>query len=636
MQEAITAAAAKLAETPAEPGAMAPPVRDLTPHERYHVVDTIITLLDGLYAHLPQKRAMYGHDPVQRLRVLQQRVDSIDEADFHRTVAEILTDLRDAHTRYLGPQTYKRRVAVLPLLVESYDDPEGNSHFIATKIFAGDPEHKTALDGAGFQAGLEITHWNAVPIARAVELHAERETGGRPDARRARALDSLTIRPLRYALPPDEEWVIISFIREDGDLGEVRLEWRVPSLDDEPESADLDGSARRAYAGNPAAETARRARKLLFAPQQWLAAERRELASLQESLARHKETGEWITGQFQDNVAARVADTQAGRYGYLRLWSFDLRDDDGFIDEIVALVDELPRDGLIIDLRGNPGGLIWAAERMLQLFTPNTIEPTRFSLLATDLTRTMAAAPQGSVQLEPWQRSLDAAVTNGELYARELPLTPVALCNDRGQNYPGPVVAIVDANTYSAGDLFAAGFVDNRIGTLVSVGEATGAGGANVWFPEHLRRALLGTSYELKELPLGISYTVSFRRAVRIGDAAGMSIEDLGVSGHERRYLTKRDLTEKNADLLDFCGGLLDAEIVTDMDFDVVDDRLRVRSNALNRVDIFVDERPFASETVDRAAGHQEVTIDLRDNWRSIEIVGLVGDIVRQRRRVGP
>jgi hypothetical protein len=636
MQEAIFAVAAKLAEAPRELRAVAPVIRDLTPIERNQVIDTIIMLLDGLYAHLPQKRAMYGHDPVQRLRVLQQRVDDIDESDFHRSVAEILTDLRDAHTRYLGPRTGAGQIAVLPLLVETYDDANGDPHFIATKIFDGDPEHGAAIAEAGFDSDCEITHWNAVPIARAVELYAERETGGRPDARRARALESLTIRPLRYALPPDEEWVIISFVRKDRSRGEVRLEWRYPSIEDVPVSADLDGSARRVYAGNPAAESARRAKKLLFAPEQWFASDRDRLISLQDSCAQHKEEGEWFTGEFQDNVAARVVETSAGRFGHMRLWSFDLRDDDGFIAEIVAMLDELPRNGLIIDLRGNPGGLIWAAERMLQLFTPTTIEPTRFSILATDLTRTMAAAPQGATQLAPWQRSLNAAVTNGEIYARELPLTPVSLCNDLGQYYPGPVVAIVDANTYSAGDLFAAGFVDNRVGTLVSVGDATGAGGANVWFPEHIRRALAGTGYDVPDLPQSISYTFSFRRAVRIGDAAGMSIEDLGVSGHERRSLTRRDLTDGNKDLLDYCGRLLASEIVTDMDYEITGDELVVRTKGLDRVDLLVNNHPLHSEAVDRAAGFQKLTRTLPENWRSIEIAGLVGDTVRQRRRIGP
>ena len=66
----------------------------------------------------------------------------------------------------------------------------------------------------------------------------------------------------------------------------------------------------------------------------------------------------------------------------------------------------LPRDrgpGLIIDLRGNPGGLIWAAERLLQLFTPRSVTPTRFSMVATDLTRAMTDAPQNRRSLSPWR-----------------------------------------------------------------------------------------------------------------------------------------------------------------------------------------------------------------------------------------
>ena len=52
----------------------------------------------------------------------------------------------------------------------------------------------------------------------------------------------------------------------------------------------------------------------------------------------------------------------------------------------------LPDRGLIIDLRDNPGGFIWAAERMLQLFTPSQVTPTKFALRATPLTTEMAAA----------------------------------------------------------------------------------------------------------------------------------------------------------------------------------------------------------------------------------------------------
>jgi hypothetical protein len=76
--------------------------------------------------------------------------------------------------------------------------------------------------------------------------------------------------------------------------------------------------------------------------------------------------------------------------------------------------------------------------------------------------------------------SLQDSVSTGELYAQPLPLTDPAWCNDTGRSYPGRAVAVVDANTYSSGNLFAAGWVDHSIEPLVTVGQATGAGGANV------------------------------------------------------------------------------------------------------------------------------------------------------------
>src|SRR5690606_665433 len=52
-------------------------------------------------------------------------------------------------------------------------------------------------------------------------------------------------------------------------------------------------------------------------------------------------------------------------YGYLRIFTFNVPDADVFIDEFVRLVRLLPDRGLIIDIRGNGGGLITAAEGLL-------------------------------------------------------------------------------------------------------------------------------------------------------------------------------------------------------------------------------------------------------------------------------
>ena len=72
----------------------------------------------------------------------------------------------------------------------------------------------------------------------------------------------------------------------------------------------------------------------------------------------------------------------------------------------------------------------------------------------------------------------------------------------------------MNANTYSSGDLFTAGFMDNRIGLVVCIGEATGAGGANVWSSDELGAAMKAAGRPMPALAHGANLTVAVRRAV--------------------------------------------------------------------------------------------------------------------------
>ena len=280
-----------------------------------------------------------------------------------------------------------------------------------------------------------------------------------------------------------------------------------------------------------------------------------------------------------------------------------------------ALLAKLPQDGLIIDLRGNPGGLIWAAERLLQLFTPAPISPTRFSIIASDLTRSMTDAPQNRRSLSPWRRTLLDAIGTGEVYSQSVPITPYERCNDIGQVYGGPVIAVVDATTYSAADLFAAGFADNRIGTVVSVGRATGAGGANVWRADTLNSALAGTPHRLPRLPQGVGFTIAVRRATRIGASDGAPIEDVGMVGHRTYAMTRNDLLHGNVDLLSFCARLIEAQPSTSMNVSWAAPLLDVNVDKLDRVDIYIDGRPAQSLDV---TGSVTVQLDHSSRNRSV------------------
>ncbi|KVA75607.1 hypothetical protein WJ78_13040 [Burkholderia ubonensis] len=585
--------------------------------DREVVVDVLLTAIGGAYCHLLQKRAGYANDPVQALQLLRTHAADMSEAEFHLIVTGIVVDLRDAHTVYAGPKSLADAVARLPFLVEQYGPTDAPS-FLVTKVA------RTALvKDPGFRPGVRLETWNGVPFERAVAIHADRETGGRPDARLARALESLTFRSLQYGPPPDEMWVDIGYRERAGKpLREVRMPWRIVRPGRAAAGVRPGAHAALRVAVSPAAEQVRRAKKLMFSGTQWRAEnQRQEMA---------REAG-WLRTRFPDALSARQVRTKAlGDIGYLRIWTFDVEDHEAFIAEVTRLLEQLPDVGLIVDVRGNPGGLIWAAERMLQLFTPNKVSPTRFSLAATPLTRAMARSAFNRMELEPWIASLESAISTGEAYSQALPITDPSWCDDVGQRYGGPVVCVADANTYSSGDLFCAGFVDNEIGALVCVGQATGAGGANVWTNEDLADALEGTEFELPRLPDGVSFTMAFRRAVRCGDAAGVPIEDLGVAGIPYA-MTKRDVLEGNADLIDYCAQLLAGAPRTRLQVALAKSDVIVTTAGLDELEAYVDGRPVEAA---RPITDGVVKLARPTAGTTLELVCRRAGVVAQRRRV--
>jgi hypothetical protein len=604
----------------------------LTGSERARLIDGLERAIEGVYTHLPLKRARYGFDPIQRLRILRSQLDELTDDQFHIELADIVTRLRDAHTRYTGPGTLSDKIAALPFLVEMIGSTESPT-YVVTRVGAG-------LDPT-FKPGVVLEYWNGVPIDRAVQRHSDEEVGGRPDSERAWAVQSLTLRSLQYGPPPDEHWVVVGYrsVGGDGTPGptkDIKIPWQVvdpsqiaPLLSGGP-TAKLAKALRLNRAVNPAAEAIRRAKMLLFAPQALMG---------QQSAAPKARTGSkqapLVAGIIATNLTKTLKvmsiDAPGGPFGYLRIWGFDT-DPEPFINELTRLIPLLPDRGLIIDVRGNPGGYIWAAELALQLFTPNAIEPTRFSVLATPFTRGMAVVGSLAEDLAPWRASLEAAVRNGEPYSQPIPITDPDACNELGQQYGGPVLLVGDSTTYSAGDLFSAGFVDNRIGPFLCVGTATGAGGANVWNYGELRQALAGSPVALPTLPDGIDLSFAFRRATRARASEGLPIEDVGIQGTPYA-MTRNDLLNGNADLIAKCISVLKqrpfSRLTTTVDRSAR--TIQVSTVGVDRLDTLIDGHPAATHSI---AGNAVVTLSYPAGATRVDLTAFSGAEVRQRRRL--
>ena len=581
---------------------------NLTLGQRKLLVDQALLMLEQNYVHLPLKAAMHAVNPLQRLRVMRARMErqtaETMEAEwiFHRQMSSIFHSVRDLHTNYLLPAPFAGKIAFLPFMIEKCFDLTGE-HYLVTRTVAG-------YTAPQFGAGAEVTHWNGTPIARAVALNGAQFAGSNDAANLARGLESLTLRPLVIQSPPDEEWVTLSYVGLDGSKQELREQWKVTT--NLPPMTDLDAltEASASMGLDLDSDEKSRARKVLYLQDVVALESGQSSAELRAPVAvGQADLPTTMPGVFR----AREVVTSHGTFGHLRIFTFSVTDPVAFRNEFVRLSAALPQDGLIVDVRDNGGGHIYASEFTLQTMTPRHISPEPVQFISTPINlricRRHKDNPAG-IDLGPWFDSLDLATETGAAYSAAKPITPEDGANDLGQTYYGPVVLITDARCYSATDIFAAGFADHQIGMILGVDDNTGAGGANVW-THGLLATLLNeppppdptSPYEA--LPNGANLRVAIRRTLRVGELSGTPVEDLGVRPDATHKLTRADLLSGNVDLLEAAGGLLAAmprrRLAVSTSLAGTTLRVRLQVDGIDRVDLYLDDRPISSEDLTAA-----------------------------------
>ena len=572
----------------------------LTPDERLTLIDQAMLMLREVYAHLPLKRALHAIDPIQRLQLLRLQQGALDEREFHSEILDTFNSLRDLHTNYTLPKRYWPNFAFLPFRVEEYYD-KGDRKYLVSWVSPQNTEPK-------LKAGAEITHWSGSPIDLAVARNAAREGGSNAEARRARGLEALTLRWFGASLPPDEDWITLTY-KAGAKTVESRHEWQVVNRADLPAllgpATGATGLARAGIGLDIKTELLRRIRKALFDA----GALRAEAES---SADRSRSRGARADVSVMPDVYPRwgTVTTPSGPFGYIRLATFapPQGDVDGAVDEFVRILRTLPTTGLILDVRGNGGGYINFGERILQTLTPRTIAPEPFQFATTAFTLLLSESIDW---LQEWAKPLAMALATGGGFSQGFPLSDPLTCNDIGQVYQGPVVLVTDAFCYSTTDIFTAGFQDHEIGTILGCHSNTGAGGANVWDHAELLQQLNITPNPFTALPGDAGMRVAARRSTRVGARAGVPLEDLGVVPDERYFMTRADLLEHNVDLITRAAAILAGKLPFPLELAAVGrapvKKVRVTSRNIDRVDLLIDGRPEISRDV--TAGALEITL---------------------------
>ena len=568
----------------------------LSREERVQMLDQAMLLLADNYVHLPLKEAMYAVNPTQSLRLfreqtLQTETELISTVQFHRRLAKIFLSTRDLHTNYFLPTPFSQLTAFLPFLVEDFFDEvetQDQRRFLVTRVFTG-------FDAPGFEPGVEILRWSGVAIDRAVDINGDRFAGSNPEARRARGLETLTVRSLVQSLPPEEDFVIIEFRDYAGDIRELRVEWQIFRPDTAGLAAigDLEQKAALAQGIDLEQRLVRFAKQVLFAPESVMEAEK--MAHIEKASAQ-----QGLTSIMPNVLTARPVTTDFGEFGYVRIRTFSVQNADRFVEEFLRLVTQLPQSGLVIDVRGNGGGLILAGEQLLQVLTPRRIEPTLFQMRNTPINRQLVEVVSF---LREWRASMRQAVRTGAIYTKGFPITSPSKANEIGQQYYGPIVLITDGLCYSTTDIFAAGFQDHAIGTILGVDNNTGAGGANVWEHGLLSDLLSGADSPYEPLPGGSNMRVSMRRTIRVGINKGTVLEDLGVVPNQLYRMTRDDLLNDNVDLINEAGRLLSQQTARALNVEISGEsngeiELEVKTTNIERLDFYIGSRPLGSVEV--------------------------------------
>ena len=613
------------------------------------LIDQVLWVLTNLYPHLPFKREFFqgrhpAPDPVAKLQALRSvaaRVPpEMGELDLHLALLDAIATVRDPHTAYVRPKFFRGAIAFLPFRAGYYDDPvTGNKRFVVTATMDG-------IEIDGFEPGVELVNFDGGSFMSTVAKAANLTPAANEAAQLQRGLLRLTVRPMassgaaRWREPFEEEAEAFHFLRGGSTTPLTAvLPWGVAKATSL--GADFPDSALQPRPmAPPDMEAGETAVGMLWGWQRFRddGAPTTEVSHFPEVFqfqTRHGRPGRANLDP-ENLISATNRDKQ---FGYVAIKMFNRRASEDVATDlpnefarILRLLQASAPDGIIVDLRNNPGGDIVAAERMLQMLTAQRIVPANFHLANTAAVRQIFASKTDITGFKEFQADARASNFPDGPLTHPHPITPAA--SMPFQVYQGPVLLLVNASTYSAADIFAGGFADHSVGTIIGTDPSTGGGGANAWSYSDVVAMLPPSGQPLKDLP-GSAMSLAFLRSSRVGPNLGVPIEDIGVTPDIVRPKTLNDLLQEHGnavrnDLISFaCDTLAEMPVhrieLSGVVMRAATTEIQVAATGVDRVDFVLDADLSPVLTLPADNLPQPVSVPFHANGVSPAIISVNG-----------
>ncbi|MEA9357306.1 S41 family peptidase [Bacteriovorax sp. PP10] len=464
------------------------------------VLDQARLILSQIYINRELKIKDFGPtaNPIPYLNKIESELSTISDLSFHKQLSDIFFRFRDLHTLYYLPKPFACYDSFLPFTFKEVTAANGKKVIAVSTMRDDAAVLKFMPKPFRLKIGDIVTSYNGLSIEKAIQANMDHSLGANPSAARRKSIENLRFYQHNLDLLPEKDSTKFEFQTSEGEKYKMEIPWVTWK--------DWNCVGQK---NNLAVNTVRKA----------------PMAEAKKDRADVDQTGE-------STLYWQINKTKFGNFGYIELMSFDPID--VTVNEVVTKVKNLLQnelkntDGLMIDLRGNTGGRLPLAERMIQLFSPHEIQPHTYILRNSEANAFYTAL----TPMDLFTKALEEAQRTNSPFTKKLPIDSVEEVNDLGQVYFKPVAVYVDSNCYSACDTFAAHVQDHKVATVFGEDQTTGGGGANVFSLDEILEDFEQYGVDsgiFKKLPNGQNITFAFRQAFRSGVNQGKLIEDIGV-----------------------------------------------------------------------------------------------------------